>query len=102
MNYKGFASKAGPFRFPQRTGLSPQEYSRTQHSTGPREINSYLVVPKYHQIMNYKVRSLIYLFAFILSALLYYQVENGEDPKTLPDLTLEQSNEAPETQDPVL
>ena len=52
--------------------------------------------------MNYKVKSLIYFFAFILSALLYYQVENSQDENNLPELTLEQSNEAPETQDPVL
>ena len=52
--------------------------------------------------MNYKVKSLIYLFAFILSALLYYQVENAEDQTNLPELTLGQSNEATEAQDPVL
>ena len=52
--------------------------------------------------MNYKVKSLIYLFAFILSALLYYQAENGEDQNNLPELTMEQSNEATEAQDPVL
>ena len=52
--------------------------------------------------MNYKVKSLIYLFAFILSALLYYQVENAEDKNNLPELTLEQSKDAPESQKPVL
>ena len=52
--------------------------------------------------MNYKIKSLIYLFAFILSALLYYQVENGKYQNNLPELTLEQSNEASEAQDPVL
>jgi hypothetical protein len=51
--------------------------------------------------MNYKVKSLIYLFAFILSALLYYQVENKED-NNLPELTMEQSGEAPEAQKAVL
>ena len=52
--------------------------------------------------MNYKVKSLIYLFAFILSALLYYQVDNAEDKNHLPELTLEQSKEAPETQKAIL
>jgi len=52
--------------------------------------------------MNYKVKSLIYLFAFILSALLYYQAENTEDKNNLPELTLEQSKEAPVAQKAVL
>lgn len=52
--------------------------------------------------MNYKVKSLIYLFAFLLSALLYYQVENTGDNNNLPELTLEQSEEAPAGQDAVL
>jgi len=52
--------------------------------------------------MNYKVKSLIYLFAFILSALIYYQFENTEDHNNLPELTLEQSKETPETRKAVL
>jgi hypothetical protein len=34
-------------------------------------------------IMNYKVKSLIYLFAFILSALLYQQMEETQGLETL-------------------
>ncbi len=49
--------------------------------------------------MNYKLKSLIYLFAFILSALIYYQVENSEDNNNMPELTLEQTEDAA---DPVL
>ena len=33
--------------------------------------------------MNYKVKSLIYLFAFILSAILYHQME--QHPESAPD-----------------
>ena len=33
--------------------------------------------------MNYKVKSLIYLFAFILSALLYQQMEDPQGSDTL-------------------
>ncbi len=55
--------------------------------------------------MNYKLKSLVYLFAFILSALLYYQVEsseNAEDHKNLPELTLQKDKEAPVNNDAVL
>ena len=38
--------------------------------------------------MNYKVKSLIYLFAFILSALLYQQMEDTQGSDTI-----EQSSE---------
>lgn len=44
--------------------------------------------------MNYKLKSLMYLFAFILSALIYYQVENSEENKNVPELTLEQAEDA--------
>lgn len=41
--------------------------------------------------MNYKFKSLIYLFAFIISALLYYQMEQEAKPaKQSAELTLEQ------------
>ncbi len=43
--------------------------------------------------MNYKVKSLIYLFAFILSALLYNQMEERPEvaaEKQLPELSMQQ------------
>jgi hypothetical protein len=49
--------------------------------------------------MNYKIKSLIYLFAFIVSALFYYQVEqseNTEENNNLPELTSKQTQEDPE------
>ena len=35
------------------------------------------------KIMNYKVKSLIYLFAFILSALLYQQMDDTQGSETI-------------------
>ncbi|MEJ2161992.1 MAG: hypothetical protein P8X60_01365 [Robiginitalea sp.] len=45
--------------------------------------------------MNYKIKSLVYLFAFILSALLYYQVEerpNEVNKNQLPELTMQEGS----------
>ncbi|MEJ2584723.1 MAG: hypothetical protein P8Z38_06680 [Robiginitalea sp.] len=55
--------------------------------------------------MNYKLRSLIYLFAFIFSALLYYQVEqseNVEENDHVPELTSKQTKENPENKKEVV
>jgi hypothetical protein len=35
------------------------------------------------KIMNYKVKSLIYLFAFIISALLYQQMDDAQGSETI-------------------
>ena len=46
--------------------------------------------------MSYKVKSLIYLFAFILSALLYHQMEEHPEvaaKKQLPELSMQQHAE---------
>ena len=55
--------------------------------------------------MNYKIKSLIYLFAFIVSSLLYYQVEeseNAEENKNLPELSSKQTKEDPEMKKEVI
>lgn len=54
--------------------------------------------------MNFKLKSLIYLFAFILSALLYYQMEEGPQEaaqKHLPELSMQQTDTG-DTQNPAL
>ena len=54
--------------------------------------------------MNYKLKCRNYFFSFILSALIYYQVEYSEhsEKNNLPELTLEQSQEVPGKKQAVL
>jgi len=47
--------------------------------------------------MNYKVKSLIYLFAFIISALLYQQMEDTQGSDTLEQSTEITMNGTPDT-----
>ena len=54
--------------------------------------------------MNFKLKSLVYLIAFVFSALVYYQMdqsENENEKNTLPELTLEESA-TPAEAEPVL
>ena len=54
--------------------------------------------------MNYKVKSLIYLFAFILSALLYHQMELSDSSQPIEqsgEITMLQTDDLAK-QDPVL
>lgn len=55
--------------------------------------------------MNFKLKSLVYLIAFVFSALVYYQMDRTEsenEKSQLPELTLEDSAEQPSEAEPVL